>query len=371
MPTPTSSTGTPGLLLALLLAAIPPAGAESGTVWSRAETAAQARAAENSALADRLERSLATGDSRAVADTVRTIETAPDIHPLAREALLNEAALRLAAQAPAPATRALLERLAQRPPQTYTWLEEEGHHRVAVPVFHTGAAARWALREWRRDEALRTAEAALAAGRLDPTAFSAESEARQGLADALRRAPTTQLHALRESLLQALRSGEPLEEPALVVAARLADSGLFIALLRHGEPARSLDALPLITDSLPPQEAFALLRAIAGEHPYHASAALQTMAGLANAEPRVLPHLLELLGTAEHGASAAAALASLHDPRVIAALDKLLLPGASPARLKHAVLALRLDGSPAARRALDRLAADPRLDSRLRKELGL
>lgn len=355
---------------ALLLAGASLAGAASERVWTQSEAAVQAQSARALPLATRLNKAFADEHPGRSAQAIKALLAAGDLDPVARESLLYAAALKLAQQQPAAETRLVLEALAIRPPQIRVWLEEEGHHRTAVPEFNTGAAARWALNEWQRQTARREAAGQIAAGYLDPAAFAATPVRRAGLADALTDASPSRLAGLRDSFLQALEAGLGLDEAAGILAARLADPGLFAALVRHGDRAAVLRALPRVGASLPAPEAFALLREVAAE-PYLASAALYEIAGLAPAEPRVLPYLYQLLGEPDRGGAAAAALGGLRDPAVVATLGAWLQPKQPPLRLKHMVLALRLDGSAGARQHLDALAAHPDLDPIWRKELGL
>jgi hypothetical protein len=80
--------------------------------------------------------------------------------------------------------------------------------------------------------------------------------------------------------------------------------------------------------------------------------------------------LFTLLADARHGASAASALARYGDTPGISRLGTVILDADAGTARQSAILALRLNASPAARSELARLATNPRLSPNLREEIG-
>lgn len=158
-----------------------------------------------------------------------------------------------------------------------------------------------------------------------------------------------------------------LPSPALAALVwRTRDPADFILALEHAAP---IDVLPMFGSVLPqlaPDDALRVLRdALA--RPDYASVAAFALVELAPRNAEAAGLLGHALATNATGASIATALAQAPDG--LARIDALLANASQPASLKHLALALRLEGSTAARDRLDRLREDPRLSAAVRTEL--
>ena len=100
-----------------------------------------------------------------------------------------------------------------------------------------------------------------------------------------------------------------------------------------------------------------------------ASAATLAIGALAPRDPAAHRFLLEAVAEPDIGASAAAALGRLDDPAVSAEIGRRLDGAEDEATRRRLVLALKLDGSPAARDALGRFAKAGAGSAPLRREV--
>lgn len=304
------------------------------------------------------------GDGAGLARLVHEVLADPSLTPPARERVLYDAAL-AAVRVPLPDVRDALAMLASHAPTVLVW-HEDGPLRTAVPFRDVAAAARYALRRHAEEDAVARIAAALARGN-DPFAAASPEHADRGLRLALARAPEAQLAAARAHFVAAAASEEH-AGAALVVARRLRDADLARAALVHA-PARDALALVRAARTELPDAAFDVLHAAAQREDV-ASAALLEMGALIATEPRAQATLFALLADDARAGSAAAALASAHDAAIARALEDWIVAHAAELIARRGVLALRLDGSDAARAALARIATDRRLPAALRTEAG-
>ena len=250
-----------------------------------------------------------------------------------------------------PAARAVLEALAQSPVRVYRRQEETAADWF-VPAFDVPGRAQSALRLlrlraatdlWQRDLADDPARA-LAALAL------ADDEARRAVTDAIASLSDAQAGAV----LQRARIAD-LDLPSglwAALAARLSHREAFDALARHGSEADVLVALTNV-DALPSADAVHWLLTL-GQRPRLRSAALLALAAHARPGSAALAHLVEQLADADDGPSAALALTRRPDADRIALIDSLLTTQTAPHARANLALALRLEGSEQARRALQR-----------------
>lgn len=210
----------------------------------------------------------------------------------------------------------------------------------------------------RRDQLLAKLE-------LDPRAASEAKDAAV-LAAAIERLSPAALQSLRDAVLHG-----DLDLPSVAwttLARQLPNQALLDAALRRAD---ALDALPLLQD-LPtlvtPTQALDCLKQ-AAQQPALSSAAVLGMGRLVPQLPAAETALAAHLGDAASGSSAAAAFAQLAVPDRLKRIDGWLARAEHPAQVKDLALALRLEGSAAARERLRALAQDPRLDASLRAEL--
>lgn len=285
-----------------------------------------------------------------------------------RENYLRDAAWVLSESPRTPAAEAALRALAGDAPIVFVQLEEPDHPGQVVPAFDPGAMARYALGAWVRHEARDATRAAFGAGAASfAAAFDADGEARliaAGIADAAKGADAATLRRNRAALSSTLAAGFPVEDAVAAAAIALSDAALAKQLLADGDPARTVQQLGALVKALPANAALDLLDGVT--RPELTSAALQAMATLAATEPRARERLLAKLADPRDGGSAAAALASLHDPALAPTLAALARSAPQPAAAKRAALALFLDGSPTARAALATLSDDPRIGREVR-----
>jgi hypothetical protein len=180
-------------------------------------------------------------------------------------------------------------------------------------------------------------------------------------------APVATLSLYRDRLSLALQSGKDVE-PAAVVARRLGDAALLRAVLERADAALALASVRIVRTTFAATDALDLL-----EHATLradvASAALLEIGALAQAEPRAREILFRALEDDSRAGSAAAALAATHDPGLVLSLSGWVRDhAADERRARRGILALRLDGSDAARAELTRLAADPQLPASVRAD---
>lgn len=210
----------------------------------------------------------------------------------------------------------------------------------------------------RRDQLLAKLE-------LDPRAASEAKDAAI-LAAAIEKLSRAALQALRDAALH-----RDLDLPSVAwttLARQLPDQALLDAALRRAD---ALDALPLLQDLstlVTPTQALDCLKH-AAQQPALTSAAVLGMGRLVPQLPAAETELAAYLGDAASGASAAAALAQLAVPDRLKRIEGWIARAERPAQVNDLALALRLEGSAAARERLRALAQDPRLDASLRAEL--
>lgn len=284
-------------------------------------------------------------DSSALLASLELIEQDTELDATARTVLLHDALIALAAAPPDPDALQALRRHAAAPRVVRAWHEDEGH-RVAIDAYDTGAAARYAMREWRRSE---VRDATLAA--LDQNRWRAEaSDMVSGIEDAFAAAPVAHLAAARSEIIAGLEDGLPLEGAALIVALRNNDTDLADRVIGHGRAHTIVHALDDIAVSFPAQDAF-MLMIRASERQDIGAAAIVQVGRLSPSLPAARAWLLAQLGDPRHGAAAAHALSL--DPGAITALEDRLTGADAPTR-NRAALALYLNGSGSARAALAR-----------------
>jgi hypothetical protein len=290
---------------------------------------------------------------------------------VAREWLLDRGLHALARGAPTPAARDSIMRLAARGPVVYTRIDPD-HGNRATPLYDTGATARFVLRQWDRAAARDAAALEIAAGRTAPVARFADPGAsdavRAGIADAYRAAALAALAAQRAAVADALAAGRRVDELGLVVAGRLADAALFERVLGYADPPVALAAIPAATSAFDAGTALALL-AQASRRADIASAATLAIGTLAREDAAARGFLLDAVTEPDVGPSAAAALARLGDPAVSAQVGRRLGSADDEAARRRLVLALKLDGSPAARAELERFAKSGAGSAPLRQEV--
>ena len=321
-------------------------------------------------LALKSESFIAAGDLQALTRHLTYLKAAPEIATAAREKLLYDTVMGMAALKPDDSARRAIGELTRYPSETLVWRQEHGH-REARRAYDVAAAARFTERRWSetaaRDKALRL----LAAG--DPAALTGYPAAppsdRRGITEAFAEADLRHLAGQRDTLASQLEDGKPVGELALITATRLKDPTLMRELLRKADGAIAVAAVgALNVDDRFPQAEDLLLDAL--ERPATASAAMLALGRRAPQDARIEQKLLDRFGS-EDGASAAAALARQADERLLDRIDRILTTADDERRQRHALLALRLSDSERAARHLRAYAADPATPDALRREVPI
>jgi len=333
---------------------------------------AAAHTQEVEGFANRIQKLAADNSAESILQLIIRIDNDSGLSVVARERLLYEAALAMAHVTPTPASEAFIEKLGNRKPETYVWLNEDPHHRHAgVPLFDIGAAARVTLRFWGQERAKHTALLLLAAGdsRLVDKYVVANEVDRAGITNACATAPTAQLAVYSATVISRLQVGDPITPLAAMLASRLQDMPLYIALAKHGTAATIMRLLPTLNQTLSPSDAFAVL-VTASHRDELVSAALLQMGRYADVLPAAQATLFEWLSDFTHGGSAAAALARLNDAGIIRLLGDMLESETNDTTLRRVLLALRLNGSDAASSHLHRLESNPAASQKLKQEIA-
>ncbi len=345
----------------LLVFATAGAAAEIGGVHSRARIEQALTGAPATIHAEAVVRHGRERDTRALLATLERIESDAGIDETVRTVLIQDALVAFAATPPTPSARAVLQAHAADPRTLRVWHEDEGH-RVAITAYDTGAAARYALREWRRTETRVETLAALAGGRWRADHSSVPA----GVADAFAVAPATQLAAARNELVSGLAAGIELERPALTAAQRIGDLALARQVIEHGRAAIVVHELGGVAGAFPDQDAFMLMTHASARADIGA-AGVALIGRLSATLPAARGWLFERLGDPRLGAAAAAALS--HDAGAIGDLQA-RLTAADPLTRNRAALALHLNGSGLAHDALARALDDPAVPVELRRNIA-
>jgi len=331
-----------------------------------------ARDAELSALA-------AGGRATELAARLELIAHDATLVDVAQEWLLDRGLHSLARIAPTSEARAIVTRLASRAPVVYTRVDPD-HGDRATPLYDAGATARFVLRSWGRNDARGTAQAELAAGltqAVDRYAQHAVEDDRDpvldGIAEAFRNAPMSELAAQRPAVSSALAQGQRVDAIALILAERFSDPALFDLIFDNAGQPTALTAIPAATRALDASSALAALTR-ASRRPDAGSAAVLEIGRLAQNDPAARQFLFDALAEPRIAPSAAAALGHISDPAVSAEVGQRLSQARSEDERRLLVLALRLDANPGARAELERFATSgagsPKLQKMVRQWLA-
>jgi hypothetical protein len=340
------------------------------------DAAAVRKALADTAVVSEAQRLDTLADRQAAAELVSALARLPQLAAkgtIAHEWLLDRGLHALAKVKPTPSARTLVQQIALEQPQIFVRVDPD-HGQHAVPLYDPRATARFVLRTWERTAARERAAAALLANESWPIERFARAHAaaddptRSGVVDAFRTADPSLLARQREALAGALRNGERVDELAAVVAERLHDHDLYGEVLSSTEPVVALDALKRARKALGDARALDVLIA-ASRRPEIASAALLEIGAIAREEVRARDYLFEMLRELSGGPSAAAALASLHDSAVTAELGRQLRAQTPDVARRHMALALKLEGSPAARAQLEQFLAARAGSTKLQNEV--
>lgn len=265
----------------------------------------------------------------------------PSTGPATRERVRYETLMSLSTADPDASAVGFVRDSMEVAPTVYVRLDEPGHD-IVVPAWDARAAARYTERRWREREASAATRALLAEGGDLAAAWRDGNPAtRSGMLEALRAAPPSRLAPAGSSLASELSAGSDVAVPALAVATRTADAGLFARALVAAPGPEAIGALREGLGVFGPTERVDILSA-ALDRPDLASAALLGLAAEAPTDPRAEALLWSRLASPAHGASAAAALARLDTRDVDLRLEDLAAGDGDPRAARWARLALDL-----------------------------
>jgi hypothetical protein len=363
------------MIAKLILVAI---GATQGATATLVDVASARRAIGTpsaAATAARIEQHASRGSTDALVGELRAVLADPTLETAAQEWLLDSGLHGLRRLPATPAARALVAELSTRAPRIFTRVEPE-HGSHAVPLYDVGAVARYTERDWVRGEARVAATKALALGNADALEAWLEQDGspramavRNGILDAWRATKAERLEGQRAAVVAAMHAGRDADRLAFDLARRLRDPELYSLTIGHAEPAVALAAVQAAERELDSVTALGVLGKAADREPI-ASAALLAIGRLAAADSAAQQVLLDRLSDPVSGDSAAAALARIDDPGVTARLGTHLKEARDETTRRRVALALRLNGGPAARDALEHLVESKQGSPQLRKEVA-
>lgn len=287
-----------------------------------------------------------------------------------RTILLHDGLVALANLPPVAELEPWLHGLALQDRSIPVWHADEGHA-VETSIYDVGAAARFALAGWSRQRAYAEAVGNLRNGSLDiSTVFGpgGHRAQRDGYARAFDTATNAELAGVRDTVAAALGAGLPVEALAATVATRLQDRGLAGLLIERGDGSAMQTLLRPLVDAFPAYESFALVESATRRNDI-GSIAVAEIGRLAGDLVTARVWLLQQLGEPATGAAAALALAQVDHPTLVTELEYELSKGSDTMRRSRAALALQLNGTPAARAALQRFADEAAPDDALQSEV--
>ncbi len=315
-----------------------------------------------------------TGGTDVLVAELKKIALRSDLSAVEKERVAHDGLRYLSNLAPNDAAWDLLNDLATSIPTTYVE-HDEGRGR-AVPLYDVGALARSIKHHWLTEQAKNRALARIMAADpavlhiYDPIRIATNDEInRSGVQRSFEEAPVQALLAYRGDILNRLAAGQDVELIAVNMARRLADKQMFIALTTHASTGVAVRMLASVTNAVPAADAYDILSAAANRSDI-ASAALLAMVPLAGSTPSATDYLFSELGNPFRGASAAAALARIGDTITIRRLGLIVASGKDGTVERQAMLALRLNNSPAAGDEIRDFLADPGASAKLRAEVS-
>lgn len=330
---------------------------DDAVVIQPAET--RSRAASSAAMSRDALAALAAGDGDAA---WQALDRAADVIAFEQAAAAVIDTLML--QTNSMAVDQLLARLEQVPRRVFVQHEESAADWY-LPLYDIPGKAASARRVLaaaaRRDELLQALEVDL------PKAIRTHRDDAPGvIVDALRLAPAQTIERIAQ---HALKGTFELPSPAwAALVRRLPRRDVLDAALVRAEP---IDVLPLFAIVVAQADVDVALDWLqrAGSDPEYATVAVMSLGALAPRSPAAEHAVMMHLGRSDTGAAAAAALAQWAVPDRVARIVAISKTTRTPAQLRDLALALRLEGSPAANDALQRLARDPRLPAAAAREL--
>jgi len=297
-------------------------------------------------------------DPAGLARHIAEMKHDPALSDPARERLLHDSAMAAAGLRPDESLATEIRALEEYETRTLVWSDEHGY-REARPLYDFGATSRYVRRMWTEEGSRSATALAISAGdfaEIDRYAAASAVE-RAGSVAAFRDAAAEQLALFQPALMDAMGRDMAVDALAAIVAGKIHDATLMEEVLSAGDPLVARQVIDTIQSPEWEGEAGRLLR-VAALRDDVGSVAILAIGRAATTDPDAMDFLFLALD-GPSGASAAAALARIGDDEVVYRLTGILQAAGDDVIRRHALLALRLAGSPAATRAMGEFARDP------------
>jgi hypothetical protein len=295
--------------------------------WSReAAFAALSRSDSRPALAE-LFRLARQGDNSGLVAAIARIRANHEVNDPARDRLMHTFAAGLGDLPPGSVSQAVWDRLLSYRPAT--WVPDEHHPAVGVPLYNVRAAAAGSLNEWKRMSAWSEGERLLNGtdGAWITAWENADPARRRGLVDGLQGASPDRLSQLGRAALEGANDSPGLSAVAARAALLARDPDLFRRAVSHGGPGLSAalrDAAGIFDAAA---TADILRHVMTTAAPETGALAMAQLAPPLLEEPEVAALMMESLAHRDLGSSAALVLAGSEDPVIHAELARLAKDG--------------------------------------------
>ncbi len=314
--------------------------------------------------ATRLEKALETRDIPSLSRQLTEIRRG-QLGPVAQDYLLRKVAEGLQRMPWSGGAEQLAHSLTLERPRVHVVLSDGGYQQE-MPLYQVASAARGALTLWATEKVRSRAQTDLESGRLGLVLdeFQLDTGAdKPGLQQALATASPAQLGIFIDQIRDHINSPDR-ADLAAIAAMTLPDTELLESLYRHFASLDLQKSLHQLEGFESDQRLRLLLAAL--DNPLLAGRAIAELGKLAGGDQYLMP----LLADPQLGGAAAQALAGAPSNAVIAALEDLARRHWQQPAGKRALLALKLSGTPSARRFLAEFAQSDDITPALRKELS-
>ncbi len=292
------------------------------------------------------------GDAGELSTELLRIDSDDDLDESVREYLLEAGIIAMSRVTPDDQARRILAEYRSRPVTVFVRMHEE-HGEAVIPLYDVAAAARFTEQNWDIDQAAALVQAKLASGQWQPVSFRTPPAGlsierwQAGSVKAFQEAAVQAVSIHKTALLDALKNGESVGQLIMEVAVRTSDPVLFDAVAGHTDAALVLRAIAKTTKHLNRSDATTFLKRCA-ERPDVASAAILELGSVATDDYATRAWLLQRLGNADDGASAALALSRLSDQAILDDVRNIIEGDHPELHRLRAALVLRLSSLPAA-----------------------
>ena len=313
-------------------------------------------AAQRAALGDRVASVHAMAgadDSTSLLKSLGIANRDQSMDPVLRDYLLETTILALSGTTPTTAARNAVSTYQNRKVSSFVRLDDE-HGQAVVPLYDIAAAARMTMRVWETFDAKVRVTELLLARSWSPDSYLhsptglADAAWREGTRQAVESANVQLLLEQKAAVLKALIKSEQFDGLSLSMAVRLNDGDLFRAIFEQASTRIALDAINYVSNELTPAEAVEMLAGATAREEI-SSAAILALGKFASNDRAVRVWLLDRLGNAGDGGSAALALARIADQDILDDIASIIKNDMPELAKLRAALVLRLSNSDAAR----------------------